>query len=182
MVRKAVQLNRQVELVALKLLRSTSSCDPRQLSRFRREAELGALMDSPAILPTYEFGRDGEVVFFTTPLVYGYTVGQVLEQRRQCRAGKSPLMLHRLVEDRSAGRIAWAATEPRSQRVPGLVSGTPCATSGVLALLEPGQAEYDRVRMDTSRAPSERSHPCAGKIRSREIAIGKAYLLHPFYP
>ena len=59
---KAVQLEPRIELVAIKLLTPAGSYDPRKLARFRREAERGARMDHPAILPTYEFGQDGGVV------------------------------------------------------------------------------------------------------------------------
>ena len=71
---KAVQLEPRIELVALKLLMPAGSCDPRKLARFRREAERGARMHHPAILPTYEFGQDGGVVFFAMPLVDGFAL------------------------------------------------------------------------------------------------------------
>ncbi len=71
---KAVQLEPRIELVALKLLTPAGSCDPRKFARFRREAERGARMDHPAILPTYELGQDGGVVFFAMPLDDGFAL------------------------------------------------------------------------------------------------------------
>ena len=71
---KAVQLEPRIELVALKLLMSAGSRDPRKFARFRREAERGARMDHPAILPSYELGQDGGVVFFAMPLDDGFAL------------------------------------------------------------------------------------------------------------
>ena len=51
-----------------------------------------------------------------------------------------------------------------------------------LVLLDIGQAAYDRDRSVDTIANSEYPHPCAGKIRSREVAIGKVCLLYSFYP
>ena len=124
---KAVQLEPRIELVALKLLMPAGSCDPRKLARFRREAERGARMDHPAILPTYEFGQDGGVVFFAMPLVDGVALSQILDQRRQYRAGQPPLQLHRLAVlsepryidavARVLVRVAWALEDAHAIRV-----------------------------------------------------------------
>ena len=124
---KAVQLEPRIELVALKLLMSAGSRDPRKLARFRREAERGARMNHPAILPTYEFGQDGGVVFFAMPLVDGFALSQILDQRRQYRAGQPPLQLHRLAVlsepryidavARVLVRVAWALEDAHASRV-----------------------------------------------------------------
>jgi len=84
-------------------------------------------MDNPAILPTYEFGQDGEVVFFAMPLVDGFALSQILDQRRQYRAGQPPLQLHRLAvisEPRYIDavapvlvRVAWALEDAHASRV-----------------------------------------------------------------
>ncbi len=124
---KAVQLEPRIGLVALKLLMPAGSCDPRKLARFRREAERGARMDHPAILPTYEFGQDGGVVFFAMPLVDGFALSQILDQRRQYRAGQPSLQLHRLAVlsepryidavARVLVRVAWALEDAHASRV-----------------------------------------------------------------
>ncbi len=124
---KAVQLEPRIELVALKLLRPGGSRVPKKLARFRREAERGARMDNPALLPTYEYGLDGEVAFFTMPLVDGFPLSQVLDQRRKYRAGQPPLQLHRLAvlsEPRYVDavarvllRVAWALEDAHVNRV-----------------------------------------------------------------
>jgi eukaryotic-like serine/threonine-protein kinase len=93
---KAVRLEQPVEVVALKLLRPPGRRDPTKFARFRHEAERGASLASRGILPVYEFGQDGNVVFFAMPLVDGFTLCQVLAQRRQYRAGRTPSRSHRL--------------------------------------------------------------------------------------
>jgi eukaryotic-like serine/threonine-protein kinase len=115
---KAAQLRRRVQFVALKLLCYPATRDPAKLARFRREAERGARLGHAAILPTYEFGEDAGVIFFAMPLIDGFTLGQVLDQRRLCRVGEPPLQLHRLAIQphgkyidamaRVLARVAWA--------------------------------------------------------------------------
>ena len=124
---KAVQLEPRIELVALKLLMPAGRCDPSKFSRFRHEAERGARLASPAILPIYEYGQDRGVVFFAMPLVDGFALSQVLDQRRQCRAGQPPLQLHRLAVlpepryidavARVLTRVAWALEDAHASRV-----------------------------------------------------------------
>ena len=53
-------------------------------------------MDARGILPIYEFGHEGEVAFFSMPLVEGSTLARVLVQRRQHRAGETLSRCHRL--------------------------------------------------------------------------------------
>jgi serine/threonine-protein kinase len=81
--------------VALKLLSPKARDDPARLARFRREAERGAYLAHPGILPVFEYGQDGTITFFVMPLVHGYALSEILKQRRLCRAGRPPLQLHR---------------------------------------------------------------------------------------
>jgi serine/threonine protein kinase len=124
---KAVQLEPPVELVALKLLMPAGRRDRAKFARFRREAERGAMLASPSILPIYEFGRDGGIVFFAMPLVDGFALSEVLDQRRQYRAGRPPHRLHRLAVlpapryieavARVLARVAWALEDAHAARV-----------------------------------------------------------------
>jgi eukaryotic-like serine/threonine-protein kinase len=124
---KAVQLEPPVEMVAMKLLMPPRSRHPKKLARFRREALRGARLASPALLPSYEFGQDGEAVFFTMPLVDGFALSEILAQRRQYLAGRPPLQLHRLAVlselryidavVRVLARVAWALEHAHSARV-----------------------------------------------------------------
>jgi serine/threonine-protein kinase len=93
---KAVQIEPRIEIVALKLLLHSDRGDPAKFARFRREAERGAKLANPGILPTYEFGQDGKAAFFVMPLVHGFDLSEILNQRRQCQSGRPPLQLHRM--------------------------------------------------------------------------------------
>jgi serine/threonine protein kinase len=93
---KAVQVEPLVDLVALKLLTPDRQREPGRLARFRSEARQGASLDGPALLPTYEFGVADGIAYIVMPLVDGFSLGDILRQRRSCRAGSPPLALHRL--------------------------------------------------------------------------------------
>jgi serine/threonine protein kinase len=93
---KAVQFEPIVELVALKLLSPGQELDPRRLARLHREARRGAHLDSPALLPVYEFGVESGIAYLTMPWIDGFTLGDVLHHRLQCRAGPSPSGVHPL--------------------------------------------------------------------------------------
>jgi serine/threonine-protein kinase len=93
---KAVRLEPPVEVVALKVLSALGRHDPRKFARFRREAVRGAGLAGRGILPIYEFGEEGPVAFFAMPLVEGFTLARVLDQRRRHRAGETPIRWHRL--------------------------------------------------------------------------------------
>ncbi|MEM6456229.1 MAG: ABC transporter substrate-binding protein, partial [Acidobacteriota bacterium] len=68
------QLDREV---AIKMIVPASlSMDAER--RFRREAELVARLDHPAITPIYDFGRHGEALFFVMPVVSGQTLAHLL--------------------------------------------------------------------------------------------------------
>jgi eukaryotic-like serine/threonine-protein kinase len=93
---KAVQIEPIVELVALKLLAHEHEPDLPRLARFHREAQRGAYLDSPALLPIYEFGVEHGIAYLAMPWVDGFTLSEVLNHRIQCRAGSPPVIVHRL--------------------------------------------------------------------------------------
>jgi hypothetical protein len=78
-VYRAVQqpLNREV---ALKMLVPALVQEPGFLQRFELEARTLARLDHPNILPIYDFGVAGEVVFITMPLIRGGTLRDVLDR------------------------------------------------------------------------------------------------------
>jgi serine/threonine-protein kinase len=93
---EAVRLDPPVEVVALKLLSPSGRHDPRKFARFRHEALRGAGLEGRGILPIYEFGHEDEVAFFAMPLVEGFSLARVLDQRRRHRAGAIPCRWCRL--------------------------------------------------------------------------------------
>lgn len=83
---KAIQLEPFVETVALKVLSPALAHDPKRLAQFHREAEVGAQLESPSLLQTYEFGEVNGIVFLTMPLVNGISLDEVIVQMRSRRA------------------------------------------------------------------------------------------------
>lgn len=77
---KAIQLEPIVETVALKLLSPELTHDPKRLAQFHREAEVGAQLESPSLLQTYEFGEVNGIPFMTMPLVNGVSLDHVINQ------------------------------------------------------------------------------------------------------
>jgi formylglycine-generating enzyme required for sulfatase activity len=65
-------------LVALKVIRGRASYVAQE--RFVREARAGAVMEHPALVPTFDIGRDGDELFFTMPWVQGRDVAAILQQ------------------------------------------------------------------------------------------------------
>jgi serine/threonine-protein kinase len=85
---KAIQVEPVVETLALKLLSPRLADDPKRLAQFHREAEVGAQLDDPALLPTYEFGEVDGHFFMTMPLVNGESLAEVVAQTRARSTGR----------------------------------------------------------------------------------------------
>ncbi len=66
--------------VALKALMPSLVQDQAFLQRFELEAKTLARLDHPNILPIYDFGVIGEVVFITMPMIRGGTLREVLDR------------------------------------------------------------------------------------------------------
>lgn len=68
---KHAQLERTV---ALKIIRSGELAGPDELKRFRSEAEAASKLSHPSIVPIYEVGQVGGLVYFTMPYIEGQTL------------------------------------------------------------------------------------------------------------
>lgn len=78
-----VYLARQESLareVALKLIRPAQLYFPGARQRFRREVELVAQLQHPAIVPVFTFGEESGLPYFAMEHVRGCTLGEVLEE------------------------------------------------------------------------------------------------------
>jgi predicted Ser/Thr protein kinase len=64
--------------VAIKLLAAGPGASPAFVERFRREARSAARMQHPNIVEIYEFGRRGELDFFSMRLIEGRSLAQKL--------------------------------------------------------------------------------------------------------
>jgi serine/threonine protein kinase len=84
-----ISLNRRV---ALKTLPLAAVLDPKQLARFRNEAQAAASLDHPHIVAVYAVGSDRGVHFYAMQFIEGLSLAEVVEQlRRKQHVGCSML-------------------------------------------------------------------------------------------
>jgi CHASE2 domain-containing sensor protein/tRNA A-37 threonylcarbamoyl transferase component Bud32 len=76
--------------VALKLIRPAYVQDPVIRERFKRESRLAAAVEHPHIIPVYEAGEDGDILFIAMRLIPGVDLASLI-------ARESPLDPHRTV-------------------------------------------------------------------------------------
>ena len=72
--------------VALKLLRNQVFSDRTVRERFRREARSAARLHHTNIVPVFEVGREGDLVFYAMQLIQGQGLDQVIDELRRLRA------------------------------------------------------------------------------------------------
>lgn len=116
------------EDVALKVISPSGSVrDHRRRAQLRHEAERGARLEGPSLLPTYEYGEADGAAFMAMPLVVGCTLAAILDQRRAMRIGRVIPGAHRLAAAPGArytrevaglaARVARAAADAHDGRV-----------------------------------------------------------------
>src|SRR5512135_2311096 len=93
---KAIQVEPFIESVALKILTRALARDPKRRAQFRREAERGARLAGPSLLPTYEYGEVDGIVYMAMPLVNGCSLHDIVTYRRNPRSPRLPARLHPL--------------------------------------------------------------------------------------
>jgi serine/threonine protein kinase len=81
-VYEAVQLSLG-RRVALKVLPFASALDPRQLQRFRNEAQAAAQLHHPNIVPVYGLGYDRGIHYFAMQFIEGRTLAEIIEDLRK---------------------------------------------------------------------------------------------------
>jgi len=69
--------------VALKVLPFAAALDPRQLQRFKNEAQAAALLHHPHIVPVLDVGCEQGVYFYVMPFIEGQNLADVIRQLRQ---------------------------------------------------------------------------------------------------
>ncbi|MEZ5962522.1 MAG: serine/threonine-protein kinase [Planctomycetota bacterium] len=84
-----LDLNRKV---ALKFLRREYQDHPDVLRRFVEEAQVGAQLQHPAIVPVYDLDASGERPFFAMKLVEGDNLAQILAARKNLHDGRPRLL------------------------------------------------------------------------------------------
>jgi serine/threonine-protein kinase len=113
---RAFQVEPVVEEVALKLLTPEQASTPGYRSRFHCEAQWGARLAHPSLLPTYEFGTCSGYLFLTMPLVAGDSLASVIARRRQIEPGSPG------PEPGPARRSHWLDRLPRETYVQAIMA------------------------------------------------------------
>ncbi len=156
--------------VALKILPQTMLKDPIALLRFRREARSAARLHHTNIVPVFDVGQDGDIVFYTMQFIPGQGLDHVVEELKRLRDESQ-----REKRLRSPGVTRWSLsnqpqsvaaatspiTAPAPTRVPAahemarsLLSGRlTVATSGSLDIPpEDGTLMTEGLRLDPTTA------------------------------
>ena len=76
--------------VALKVLPSTASLDPRQRQRFQVEAQAAALLHHEHIVPVFGIGCDQGVHYYAMQFIDGRSLTDVIRGLRPCRRWRTP--------------------------------------------------------------------------------------------
>lgn len=97
--------------VALKVLPFAAMLDPRQLTRFKNEAQAAATLDHPNIVSVYAIGCDRSVHYFAMQYVAGQTLAEVIRDLRQ-RDGLAD------ADDRDSATISYVLTGEPEPKTP----------------------------------------------------------------
>ncbi|HVC96795.1 MAG TPA: protein kinase, partial [Pirellulales bacterium] len=74
--------------VALKVLPFAGALDPRQLARFKNEAQAAAQLEHPHIVEVHGIGCERGVHFYVMRFIEGQTLAEVIEELRRVETGK----------------------------------------------------------------------------------------------
>jgi serine/threonine protein kinase/tetratricopeptide (TPR) repeat protein len=119
-----VYLARQVSLertVALKVLPFAAVLDPRQIARFRSEAQAAAQIQHPNIVPVFAIGVDRGVHYYAMQFIDGQPLDRAIAELREAEVasvGRSKRLPHRrdLAEVHADGSGSTDAPRPRSRK------------------------------------------------------------------
>lgn len=76
--------------VALKVLPFAATMDPKQLQRFRHEAQAAAMLHHPHIVPVYGVGCERGVHYFAMLLIEGQSLAALLDEMRRTARSEQP--------------------------------------------------------------------------------------------
>ncbi len=106
--------------LALKVLPFAATLDPRQLQRFRNEAQAAAALKHPNIVGIHSVGCERGVHYYAMELVEGRTLDQLIEELRHlssrpASADELPPVSH-VTRDLVAGRLGQGQPEEIGER------------------------------------------------------------------
>ncbi|HEY7348031.1 MAG TPA: protein kinase [Ktedonobacterales bacterium] len=84
--------------VAMKVLPFDLAKQPGFLERFRREARVVARLDHPNIMPIYDFGEEGGVMYVVMPLIEGGTLRDRIVERGACSLREAAAILYQVAQ------------------------------------------------------------------------------------
>jgi serine/threonine protein kinase/Tfp pilus assembly protein PilF len=171
-VYEAVQLSLS-RRVALKVLPFTGMLDPKQLQRFKNEAQAAALLQHQHIVPVHFVGCERGVHFYAMQYIDGQTLAQLIAQLR--RSAEPEPIPAPAGEPPSADAPAGAADRP----VPPLpLAGEPTSPYGPGPVL-PGPVGPAPDTVPQAGLATERSHRTAGYFKMvARLGIQAAEALH----
>lgn len=91
--------------VALKVLPFAAALDPKQLQRFKNEAQAAAQLHHNNIVPVYAVGCERGVHFYAMQLIQGHSLSVLIRQMRTLPAATATAR-------RAAAQVPWSATWP----------------------------------------------------------------------
>jgi WD40 repeat protein/serine/threonine protein kinase len=74
--------------VALKVLPFAATMDPRQLQRFRHEAQAAAMLHHPNVVPVFGVGCERGVHYYAMQLIEGRSLGAIIDELKDKDEGK----------------------------------------------------------------------------------------------
>ena len=126
--------------VALKVLPMAAALDPRQLQRFRLEAQAAAHLHHSHIVPIYSVGCERGVYYYAMQFIEGRTLAEVIDQRRRQAAKRGR---ERLDDCSATSDMPATCDWPASARA-AETSPNARATAATVSL-EAGPLEQDRT-------------------------------------
>jgi serine/threonine protein kinase len=160
--------------VALKILPLAAALDPKYLQRFKNEAQAAAQLHHTNIVPVYAVGSERGVHYYAMQLIDGYSLADLIEQRRQF-LGKSASLILESDENRPTERV------PVARRA----ALTPVKYNDPTRPLAPraaGAPQQTAIPGSTRKTASERNaaayfRTVAGLIRQAALALEHAHQL-----
>jgi serine/threonine protein kinase/WD40 repeat protein len=129
--------------VALKVLPFAATLDPKQLQRFRHEAQAAAQLHHPNIVPAHAVGSEGDVHYYVMQLIDGQSLAAVIEELRNpagSPAAAAALVDEGPVRDQEQTDVSSPPAPPEARKPP---SGSGHRVVGAPALSSVAQLAAD---------------------------------------